>query len=203
MIRAYLILVPVGLLMLGLTAMAQGTDSLVLKERILLQENKRYIQMAQRDGIISSTQADSLRRITSGSVEKPLQVGIDILFQIRDYIDHEYEKQMMIVNEPFMDGYYFTANRMLPSKLGMPEGYVSPEELAEARQKLAMDQLAESVARDFEREKLPDWQEWCIKHIPFFLGSRAWHKGKVIFINGHEFPVPAGDPRDKYYTYEN
>lgn len=203
MIRAYLILVPVGLLMLGLTAMAQGTDSLVLKERILLQENKRYIQMAQRDGIISSTQADSLRRITSGSVEQPLQVGIDILFQIRDYIDHEYEKQMMIVNEPFMDGYYFNANRMLPSKLGMPEGYVSPEELAEARQKLAMDQLAESVARDFEREKLPAWQEWCIKHIPFFLGSRAWHKGKVIFINGHEFPVPAGDPRDKYYTYEN
>lgn len=197
MIRAYLILVPVGLLMLGLTAMAQGTDSLVLKERILLQENKRYIQMAQRDGIISSTQADSLRRITSGSVEKPLQVGIDILFQIRDYIDHEYEKQMMIVNEPFMDGYYFNANRMLPSKLGMPEGYVSPEELAEARQKLAMDQLAESIARYFEREKLPAWQEWCIKHIPFFLGSRAWHKGKVIFINGHEFPVPAGDPRDK------
>ena len=171
MIRAYLILVPVGLLMLGLTAMAQGTDSLVLKERILLQENKRYIQMAQRDGIISSTQADSLRRITSGSVEKPLQVGIDILFQIRDYIDHEYEKQMMIVNEPFMDGYYFTANRMLPSKLGMPEGYVSPEELAEARQKLAMDQLAESIARYFEREKLPAWQEWCIKAHSLLFGQ--------------------------------
>lgn len=171
MIRAYLILVPVGLLMLGLTAMAQGTDSLVLKERILLQENKRYIQMAQRDGIISSTQADSLRRITSGSVEQPLQVGIDILFQIRDYIDHEYEKQMMIVNEPFMDGYYFTANRMLPSKLGMPEGYVSPEELAEARQKLAMDQLAESIARYFEREKLPAWQEWCIKAHSLLFGQ--------------------------------
>ncbi len=171
MIRAYLILVPVGLLMLGLTAMAQGTDSLVLKERILLQENKRYIQMAQRDGIISSTQADSLRRITSGSVEKPLQVGIDILFQIRDYIDHEYEKQMMIVNEPFMDGYYFNANRMLPSKLGMPEGYVSPEELAEARQKLAMDQLAESIARYFEREKLPAWQEWCIKAHSLLFGQ--------------------------------
>ena len=171
MIRAYLKLVPVGLLMLGLTAMAQGTDSLVLKERILLQENKRYIQMAQRDGIISSTQADSLRRITSGSVEKPLQVGIDILFQIRDYIDHEYEKQMMIVNEPFMDGYYFNANRMLPSKLGMPEGYVSPEELAEARQKLAMDQLAESIARYFEREKLPAWQEWCIKAHSLLFGQ--------------------------------
>lgn len=171
MIRAYLKLVPVGLLMLGLTAMAQGTDSLVLKERILLQENKRYIQMAQRDGIISSTQADSLRRITSGSVEQPLQVGIDILFQIRDYIDHEYEKQMMIVNEPFMDGYYFTANRMLPSKLGMPEGYVSPEELAEARQKLAMDQLAESIARYFEREKLPAWQEWCIKAHSLLFGQ--------------------------------
>ena len=171
MIRAYLKLVPVGLLMLGLTAMAQGTDSLVLKERILLQENKRYIQMAQRDGIISSTQADSLRRITSGSVEQPLQVGIDILFQIRDYIDHEYEKQMMIVNEPFMDGYYFNANRMLPSKLGMPEGYVSPEELAEARQKLAMDQLAESIARYFEREKLPAWQEWCIKAHSLLFGQ--------------------------------
>lgn len=82
--------------------MAQSTDSLVLKEQILLQENKRYIQMAQYDNVISSTQADSLRRLTSGSIEK---------------------------------------------------------------------------------------------HIPFFFGSRAWYKGKVTFINGHEVPVPSGDPR--------
>lgn len=195
MIRAFLILVPVGLLMSALSAMAQSTDSLVLKEQILLQENKRYIQMAQYDNVISSAQADSLRRITNGSIEKPIQLGIDILFQIRDYIDHEYEEQMRIVNEPVMEEYYYTANRMLPSKLGMPEGYVSPEEREEARQKLAMEQLAESIARDFEREKLPAWQEWWIKHIPFFFGSRAWYKGKVTFINGHEVPVPSGDPR--------
>lgn len=152
--------------------------------------------MAQRDNVISDTQADSLRRITNGSVEKPIQVGIDILFQIRDYIDHEYDEQMRIVNEPIMEEYYYTANRMLPSKLGMPEGYVSPEEREESRQKIAMEQLAESIARDFEREKLPAWQEWWIKqHIPFFFGSRAWYKGKVTFINGHEVPVPPGDPR--------
>jgi hypothetical protein len=192
----YLILVSVGLLMPGLTAMAQNTDSLVFKEHILLQEDKRYIQMAQRDNIISSTQADSLRRITSGSVEKPLQIGIDILFQIRDYIDHEYEEQMMIVNEPVMEENYYTANRMLPSKLGMPDGYLSPEEMAEVRQKQAMDQLTESIARDLEGEKLPAWQEWCIKYIPFFAGSRAWYKGEVVFINGQEFCVPGGDPRD-------
>lgn len=191
MIRAFLILVPVGLLMSALSAMAQSTDSLVLKEQILLQENKRYIQMAQYDNVISSTQADSLRRLTNGSIEKPIQLGIDILFQIRDYIDHEYEEQMRIVNEPVMEEYYYTANRMLPTKLGMPEGYVSPEEREEARQKLAMEQLAESIARDFEREKLPAWQEWWIKHIPFFFGSRAWYKGKVTFINGHEVPVPS------------
>lgn len=195
MIRAYLILVPVGLLMSVFVAMAQNSDSLVLKEQILLQENKRYIQMALSDNVISSTQADSLKRITNGSVEKPIQIGIDILFQIRDYIDHEYEEQMRIVTEPAMEEYYYTANRMLPTKLGMPEDYVSPEDLEEARQKLAMEQLAESIARDFEREKLPAWQEWWIKHIPFFLGSRAWYKRQVTFINGHEVPVPAGDPR--------
>ena len=138
MIRAFLILVPIGLLMSALAAMAQSTDSLVLREQILLQENKRYIQMAQCDNIISSTQADSLRRITNGSVEKPIQLGIDILFQIRDCIDHEYDEQMRNVNEPVMEEYYYTANRMLPTKLGMPEGYVSPEEREEARQKLAM-----------------------------------------------------------------
>lgn len=195
MIRAFLILVPIGLLMSALAAMAQSTDSLVLREQILLQENKRYIQMAQCDNIISSTQADSLRRITNGSIEKPIQLGIDILFQIRDYIDHEYDEQMRNVNEPVMEEYYYTANRMLPTKLGMPEGYVSPEEREEARQKLAMEQLAESIARDFEREKLPAWQEWWIRRIPFFFGSLAWYKGKVTFINSHEVPVPPGDPR--------
>lgn len=195
MIRTYLILVSVGVLLSCLTGIAQSTDSLVLKEQILLQENTRYIQIAQRDNVISNTQADSLKRITNGSIEKPIQVGIDILFKIRDYIDHEYEEQMRIVNKPVTEEYYFTANRMLPSKLGMPEGYVSPEEREEARQKLAMEQLAQSMAQDFEQEKLPAWQEWWIKHIPFIFGNRSWYKGKVTFINGHEFSVPPGDQR--------
>jgi len=82
---------------------------------------------------------------------------------------------------------------MLPDKLGMPEGYVSPEEREAERQKLAMEQFAESLAREFEREKLPAWQEWCIRHLPFFFGSRAWYKGKTTFINGHEVAVPAGN----------
>lgn len=194
MIRVFIILMPVGLLMSGLAAMAQRTDSLVLKEQILLQENKRFIQMAQRDNVITSTQADSLKRITNGIVEKPIQVGIDILFQIRDYIDHEYDEQMRIVDDPVIEEYYYTASRMLPTKLGMPEGYMSPEEREETRQKLAMEQLAESIARDFEREKLPVWQEWWIKHIPFYFGCRAWYKRQVAFINGHEVPVPPNAP---------
>jgi hypothetical protein len=82
---------------------------------------------------------------------------------------------------------------MLPSKLGMPEGYVSPEEREAKRQELAMAQFAKSLALEFEREKLPAWQEWCIKHLPFFFGSRAWYQGKTTFINGHEVAVPAGN----------
>lgn len=66
-------------------SLAQSTDSLVLKERLLQQENNRYIQMAQRDNILSASQADSLRKVTNGTIEKPIQVGIDILSQIRDY----------------------------------------------------------------------------------------------------------------------
>jgi len=72
----------------------------------------------------------------------------------------------------------------------MPEGYVSPEAREEARQKLAMEQMAASIARDFEKEKLPAWQEWWIRHIPFFFGNRAWYKGKTTFIGGHEVAIP-------------
>ena len=135
-------------------SLAQSTDSLVLKERLLQQENNRYIQMAQRDNVISASQADSLRKVTTGTVEKPVQMGIDILFQIRDYIDHGYEEQMKIVNEP------------------------------------VMEEMAESIARDFEREKLPAWQIWWRKHIGFFFGNMAWFKGTVTYINGQEVLVP-------------
>ena len=54
-------------------------------------------------------------------------------------------------------------------------------------------QFVKSLALEFEREKLPAWQEWCIKHLPFFFGSRAWYKGKTTFINGHEVLVPGGN----------
>lgn len=134
-------------------SLAQSTDSLVLKERLLQQENNRYIQMAQRDNILSASQADSLRKVTNGTIEKPIQVGIDILFQIQDYI-------------------------------------VFPEEREAELQKLAMEQMAESIARDFEREKLPTWQIWWRKHIGFFFGNMAWFKGTVTYINGQEVLVP-------------
>ena len=103
---------------------------------------------------------------------------------------------MEAVKETVMEDYYFSANRLLPATLGMPEGYVSPEEREAERQKRALEQLAESIARDFEREKLPPWQEWWIRHIPFFMGSRAWIKGTVTYINGHEITVPAGAPKE-------
>lgn len=181
-------------LCLGTTAMAQDADSLAQREQLLRQENGRYIRMAQKDGTLSVSEADSLRILCSGTVEKPVQTSIELLFRIRDYIDHRYEEQMRVVNEPVMEEHYFSGNTMLPAKLGMPEGYVSPEAREEARQKLAMEQMAASIALDFEREKLPAWQEWCIRHLPFFFGSRAWYKGKTTFIGGHEVAVPPGAP---------
>lgn len=160
-------------------SLAQSTDSLVLKERLLQQENNRYIQMALRDNILSASQADSLRKVTNGTIEKPIQVGIDILFQIRDYIDQGYEKQMRIVNELAMEEHYFTTHTMLPTKLSIPDDIVFPEEREAELQKLAMEQMAESIARDFEREKLPTWQIWWRKHIGFFFGNMAWFKGQL------------------------
>ena len=152
MLRSYLILALLGLFF-GVSSLAQSTDSLVLKERLLQQENNRYIQMAQRDNVISASQADSLRKVTTGTVEKPVQMGIDILFQIRDYIDRGYEEQMRLVNEPAMEEHYYTARSMLPTKLSIPDDIVFPEEREAELQKLAMEQMAESIARDFEREK--------------------------------------------------
>ena len=55
MLRSYLILALLGLFF-GVSSLAQSTDSLVLKERLLQQENNRYIQMAQRDNVISASQ---------------------------------------------------------------------------------------------------------------------------------------------------
>ena len=189
MLRSYLILALLGLFF-GVSSLAQSTDSLVLKERLLQQENNRYIQMAQRDNVISASQADSLRKVTTGTVEKPVQMGIDILFQIRDYIDRGYEEQMRLVNEPAMEEHYYTARSMLPTKLSIPDDIVFPEEREAELQKLAMEQMAESIARDFEREKLPAWQIWWRKHIGFFFGNMAWFKGTVTHINGQEVLVP-------------
>lgn len=189
MLRSYLILALLGLFF-GVSSLAQSTDSLVLKERLLQQENNRYIQMAQRDNVISASQADSLRKVTTGTVEKPVQMGIDILFQIRDYIDRGYEEQMRLVNEPAMEEHYYTVRSMLPTKLSIPDDIVFPEEREAELQKLAMEQMAESIARDFEREKLPAWQIWWRKHIGFFFGNMAWFKGTVTYINGQEVLVP-------------
>lgn len=184
------IFVLLSLLFLEGASLAQSTDSLVMKKRLLQQENKRYIQMAERDRIISASQADSLQKVTTGTVEKPIQLGIDILFQIRDYIDYGYEEQMKIVNEPAMEEHYYSAHTMLPTKLSIPEDIVFPEERETELQKLAMEQMAESIARDFEREKLPTWQIWWRKHIGFFFGNMAWFKGTVTYINGQEVLVP-------------
>ena len=189
MLRSYLILALLGLFF-GVSSLAQSTDSLVLKERLLQQENNRYIQMAQRDNVISASQADSLRKVTNGTIEKPVQMRIDILFQIRDYIDRGYEEQMRLVNEPAMEEHYYTARSMLPTKLSIPDDIVFPEERETELQKLAMEQMAESIARDFEREKLPAWQIWWRKHIGFFFGNMAWFKGTVTYINGQEVLVP-------------
>jgi flagellar motor protein MotB len=190
MFRRCLIFALLSLIFFEGASLAQSTDSLVLKERLLQQENNRYIQMAQRDNVISESQADSLRKVTTGTVEKPVQMGIDILFQIRDYIDHGYEEQMKIVNEPVMEEHYYSAHTMLPTKLSIPEDTVFPEEREAELQKLAMEQMAESIARDFEREKLPAWQIWWRKHIGFFFGNMAWFKGTVTYINGQEVLVP-------------
>jgi len=190
MLRLCPIFVLLSLLFLEGASLAQSTDSLVMKKRLLQQENKRYIQMAERDRIISASQADSLQKVTTGTVEKPIQLGIDILFQIRDYIDYGYEEQMKIVNEPAMEEHYYSAHTMLPTKLSIPEDIVFPEEREAELQKLAMEQMAESIARDFEREKLPTWQIWWRKHIGFFFGNMAWFKGTVTYINGQEVLVP-------------
>ena len=189
MLRSYLILALLGLFF-GVSSLAQSTDSLVLKERLLQQENNRYIQMAQRDNVISASQADSLRKVTNGTIEKPVQMRIDILFQIRDYIDRGYEEQMRLVNEPAMEEHYYTAHSMLPTKLGIPDDIVFPEEREAELQKLAIEQMAESIARDLEREKLPAWQIWWRKHIGFFFGNMAWFKGTVTYINGQEVLIP-------------
>ena len=190
MLRMCPIFVLLSLLFLEGASLAQSTDSLVMKKRLLQQENKRYIQMAERDRIISASQADSLQKVTTGTVEKPIQLGIDILFQIRDYIDYGYEEQMKIVNEPAMEEHYYSAHTMLPTKLSIPEDIVFPGEREAELQKLAMEQMAESIARDFEREKLPTWQIWWRKHIGFFFGNMAWFKGTVTYINGQEVLVP-------------
>jgi len=60
-------------LCIGTTARAQDADSLVQKGQLLRQENGRYIRMAQKDGTLSATEADSLRALCFGTLERPVQ----------------------------------------------------------------------------------------------------------------------------------
>lgn len=194
MFRLYLILTVAGLLLLETESLAQTTDSLKTRPQMLAHENDRYIRMALKDGVISTGQSDSLRRVNASANEKPLQVMTHIVSQVRDFLDAQYEQLMKIVNDPVLEEHYYSASSMLPSKLGLPKDYVSPEEREYARQKLAMEQLAESLANDFEKEKLPKWQIWWYRHIRVFFGNRAWFNGKVTYINGHEVAVPERRP---------
>ena len=189
MLRMCPIFVLLSLLFLEGASLAQSTDSLVMKKRLLQQENKRYIQMAERDRIISASQADSLQKVTTGTVEKPIQLGIDILFQIRDYIDYGYEEQMKIVNEPAMEEHYYSAHTMLPTKLSIPEDIVFPEEREAELQKLAMEQMAESIARDFEREKLPDLADLVAQAHRFLLRQYGLVQGDSYI---HKRPRSSG-----------
>ena len=175
-----------------LSALALDTDSLAQRRSLLADENNRYIRMALSDGIISDRQADSLRRITSSSVERPAGLGIDLLMQVREYLDLEYEREISraMANEYALVQHFYSAKSMLPSVLKIPDDYVSPEERESIRQETAMKQLAESIARDFEREKLPAWQVWWGNHIRLFFGSKAWFKGKSTYFNGQFVPVP-------------
>lgn len=190
MIRTCLISGFLFLLLHAVPSLAQEADSLLAKKRLLIQENDRYIRMARRDNVLSASQADSLLKISSGALEQPVDIDLDILFGIRDYIDHGYDMQMKSLGEPAMEEHYFTARNMLPAKLRIPDDIVFPEVREAERQKLAMEQMAESIARDFEREKLPVWQVWWHKCIGFFFGNMAWFKGKVTYINGQEVLVP-------------
>lgn len=185
------------LIMMALAQMlpTSHVDSLKLRERLLRQENFRYIQMAQRDNVISSREADSLWKITATATESDIQNEINILFQVRDFIDMNYGKMMKIVNYPVLNEHYHYARSMLPTRLGIPEDYISPEEREARNQSLAMEQMAASIAADFEDEKLPAWQLWWRKHLRMFFGNMAWFKGKVTFINGQETAVPARDPK--------
>ncbi len=60
-------------LCIGTTARAQDADSLVQKGQLLRQENGRYIRMAQKDGTLSTREADSLRALCFGTLERPVQ----------------------------------------------------------------------------------------------------------------------------------
>lgn len=175
--------------------MGQSTDSLVLRKQILMQENNQYIKIARRDNILSEAQADSLQRINANTIEKPIDISLNILFQIRGSIDNKYEEQIKKISAPVLDGYYSAPHSMLPSKLGIPANYISPEEREAERQKIAMEQLAESMAMDFEKEELPKWQIWWHKHIRLFFGSMAWFKGEMTYVNGQEVYLPPGNHR--------
>lgn len=194
MLRLYLILAVAGLLQIETESLAQTTDSLKTRAQMLVHENDRYIRRALQDGVISAAQSDSLGRVNAGASEKPLQVMTDIMSQLRDFLDARYEQLMKIVNDPILEEHYYSAKSMLPSILGVPKDYISPEEREYERQKLAMEQLAESLANDFEREKLPKWQIWWHKHIPLFFGNQAWFNGKATYINGQEVSVPERRP---------
>ena len=150
------------------TVNGQSRDSLAMLENRLRAETGLLIQNALRDGVISSSEADSLQRIAQYSAGDG--VSLTVLRGIIQDLDSLYDASMKSVNTYFEESMtYYRVSSILPSILEIPEEFLSPEERRARTEQEARRRVMTSMANTFEAEKPSTLVEYIIKFSNVFF----------------------------------
>lgn len=177
----------------------QSRDSLAMLEDRLREETDLFIRNAQRDGILSGPEADSLLQISQYSAGDG--VSLAVLRGIIQDLDSLYDASMKAVDTYYEESLtYYRVSGMLPSILEIPEEYMSPRERRARIEQDATRRVITSMSNTFEAEKPSTLVEYIIKFSNVFFHNDYGLAGKAIPQRGglYYIYVPPGRPDPNY-----
>ena len=138
------------LIMLPIFSYAQEASLDPDREKALSEDVKAYAERALKDGIIDREKKASLLAFITDSLPEQQQLRIKALESILNGLDAEYDKAMKISSLSFDERAYM-AEQMVPSKLYIPQDYVSEQEKGLRREIAAAAKVRELTNRYLKR----------------------------------------------------
>ena len=157
----------------------QSRDSVAMLEDRLREETDLFIRNALRDGILSCSEADSLKRIAQ--LQAGDGVSLNVLNGIIHNLDSLYDASMKSVNTYYEESMaYYQVSGMLPSILAIPEDNLSPMERRARIEQDATRRIITWMSNTFEAEKPSSLVEYIIKFSNVFFHNDYGLAGKAI-----------------------